>query len=100
MKRTPVTIVREPLTDKQAEYLHDAAYGYLNGYYDEGEEEYPPMKMEELKTYAWDTIAWEREFEPMARAIYFKGKKNVMAQIERIILEDHEFNAIVTDREF
>ena len=58
------------------------------------------MTLEELKTYAWETIEWELDIEPAARAIYFAGKKYVMPEIERIILAEKEFSAIVTDVTF
>lgn len=88
------------LTKNQKEYLHDAAYGYVNGYYDEGKREYPPMPLRDLKLYAWETIAWERDVEPMAKAIYFNGKQKTLAIIEELIKADSEFAVVLTDYEY
>ena len=84
--------------DERVEYLYCAAYGYLNGFNDCGPIDYPPMSMEEIKRYAWETVEFDRRHgDPTAKMVYFMGKDRAMAALEKEIRADREFKEVVTD---
>lgn len=86
------------LTDDQREYLFDAAYGYLNGYNDIGEQDYPKLTVAELVEYGYDTIEFDRaQGDPTATAIYFCGKDAIMSELEKMIRTESDFAAVCID---
>lgn len=81
------------LNEWQRDYLDKAVRGYVNGYADCGPDDYPPITRKELLDYGWETIAYERDVDPTARAIYFAGKKQAYAYMEQVINGLHEWEA-------
>lgn len=84
----------------EREYVRDAAFGYLNGFNDIGEAEYPKLTVAELVRYAYETIEFDREYGTLERdvaGIYFAGRKEIEAEAERIIRSDSEFSEVCID---
>lgn len=86
------------ITDDQREYLFDAAYGYLNGHNDIGEQDYPKLTVTELVKYGYDTIEFDRSCgDPTAQAIYFCGKDAIMSELEKMIRAESDFSEVCVD---
>lgn len=86
------------MSQKKREYLFDAAYGYLNGYNDIGEADYPKLTVAELVEYGYDTIEFDRAHgDPTACAIYFCGKDAIISELEKMIRSEEDFAAVCVD---
>lgn len=86
------------LTADEKEYLFDAMYGYLNGYNDIGENEYPKLTVDKLALYGYETIEFDKEYgNADATAIYFCGKDAVMETCREMIRAEKDFSEVCID---
>lgn len=88
------------LTQSEKEYLSDAMRGYLNGFNDCGEEEYPKLTVEKLALYGYETIEFDGKYgEVRAKKMYFCGKDAIISEAKKIIKADAEYRDVCIDWE-